>query len=778
MKKITVFLCALMACVCAVAAPTKAPARSNVFNSLPSGYVALGTNANPNHIYYSTRQQYAIPIGDVNGVSIIGEVDGKYYSTTYAYDESDGGAGFIAAMKVDDNAAVMCNCQNGTTSNYINLSVRVEPAGEYAARIVYTLTHQTGLLNWSSSRTVSLGVWADIMIGDNDRAPIYRLLNEQGKVYGLDMKYKSEEDAAEGEKIPVFTALFGQGVTGVTPIDDYWFGQYRNNYNASEIVGNYDNLCDIQHGSGSSATIDYNVLDEFFMTEGGNYDSGMGFCWKNITIPRGESVELSFIVSASEIDIEEPEPEPDPEEEYNVEVYDTPDWNTLAADHPAHVWGYYKHPFGLTGHMEFMVDGDRGTGEWTAIEGDMASDAEFDLNFNLNFDPDVADYHTLKLRINDGLGNYRYLDDLTQRWEDVRHIDLTVDPVTQAYDGTPKSFEICVGGEFYYTYVYYEPGTYDFSIVGDYDKGTIGENTVLFFIKYQPVLNVVVPDDCLYDGEEHPATYTYNGDGNVIVTYKDTETGDISTEAPVEPGTYEVFVEVTETVNYLGIDNTSYGTFTIGKLPSEIDGTVPADCDYDGQHHAATVVLVKGDGTMTVTYVNAVTGETSTEAPVVPGTYNVVVTVTETDHYNGLEQTIGTFTIDKARAEIEFVEIPEEVVEYDEKPHGVVVVLKVGDTEPVVTYYQVDDEGNRHEIDGAPVQEGVYIVVVTVAESDFYYGVTEEVGPYQIKNSTSVMELNAANEDNAAWYTIDGRRVAAPTERGIYIHNGKKYIVK
>ena len=778
MKKITVLLCVLMACFFCMQAseqPVKTHSRSAVYSYLPSGYTALGTYANPNHIYYSTQQQNAVPMGNVHGVSIIGEVEGKYYSSTYAKatsGQSDAGAGFIAAIQVEGYSAEICDCQNGTSSGPlltpVRFSARVEPAGEYAARIVYTLTNSALF----TTRTVSLGVWADIMIGDNDDAPIYRLVNEQGQTYGLDMKYKKDEDAAEDEKIPVFTALFGQGVTGVTPIDDYWFGQYRNNYKASEIIGNYDDLCDIQIGSGSNATILEDQLDEFFMEEGGSYDSGMGFCWKNIVIAAGESVELSFLVSVSEIDIEEPEP--DPEEAYNLEVYNTPDWNILTADHPARVWGYYKNPFGLTGHMEFLVDGNRGTGEWTRIEGDLVSDAEFDLNFNLNFDPNVDDIHTLRLRVNDGLGNYRYLDDLTQEWEDVRTIDMTVNPETQAYDGTPKTFVVNVGGVFDYPFEYTEPGTYDFSIYGDYDMGTIGINTIEFFIKIQPVLTVVVPDDCLYDGEEHPATYTYNGDGNVIVTYKNTETGDISDEAPVEPGTYEVFVEVTETVNYLGIDNTSYGTFTIGKLPSVIDGSVPADCIYDDQPHAATVVLVQGDGTMTVTYVNAATGETSTEAPVVPGTYNVVVTVTETEHYNGLEQTIGTFTIDKAQATVAVnFETP---VKYDGNGHGATVNVTTGDAQAVVTYVNTADGSVLTE---APVEIGTYLIIVNVPETEFYYGITNDsYGPIVIYGDPTGINEVAVDKQEGVWYTIDGRRVVAPTEPGIYIYNGKKYLVK
>ena len=701
MKKFTFLLFVMATALCGLqmsAAPAKAPARSAVYSYLPSGYIALGTYDNPNHIYYSTQRQTAVPQGNVYGISIIGEVDGKYYSTTYAKANSDNssnaGAGFIAAMKVGSSDAVICNCQSGTTSNSVNFSARVEPAGEYAAKITYTLTSTA----WLLSRTVSLGVWGDIMIGDNDYAPIYRLVNEQGQVYGLDMKYKSEESAAEGEKIPVFTAIFGGGLTGVTPVDDYWFGQFRNNYNAADIVGNYDNLCDIQTGSGDDATFQYDVPDEYYMTEGGSYDSGMGFCWKNITLAAGETVELSFIVSASEIDIEDPEPPvPDPEEEYNLEVYNTEVWNDLAADHPCRVWGYYKNAFGFTGYMEYLTDGNRGAGEWTRIPGELVSDAEFDLTFDINFDPDVDDIHTLKLRINDGAGNYRYLDELDKEWEDIRTIDMTVNPEVQYYDGTPKNFTVTVGGVIDYPFEYTDPGTYDFSIYGDYDMGTIGVNTIEFsVVRRVATVNVTVPDDCVYDGEEHAATVSYEGDGDVIVTYKDTETGEISTEAPVEPGTYEVFVEVTDGEFYDGIENKSYGEFTIDRRPCEYQVTLPAELiKYDGLQHGATVTVPEGSGNVTIIYKNLVDNNMSTTPPSATGRYAIILSIDDTgEYYYGMEDTI------------------------------------------IWTYE-------------------IYLLY-----------------------PSAVDELNVDNQDNGAWYTIDGRRVSAPNQPGIYIHSGKKYIVK
>ena len=803
MKKITVLLFVMAAALCGMqlsAQPAKGPSRSAIYPGLPSNFITLGTYDNPNHLYYSTQEQNAVGNfggnSKVHGVSIIGEVDGKYYSSTYAKLDStkffpgtnvldtttNPGAGFIAAMKVEggilgNENPVLCNSQSGTERNSVRFSARVERAGEYAARIIYTLTNEVSIISLSPSRTVSLGVYADIMIGDNDSAAVYCLRNEQGKVYGLDMKYKQDELAEPGEKVPVFTAIF-DAASGVTPVDDWWFGQYRNNFSLGQIAGvdAYDSKTD-EYDSYYDSWYDY-AEDPFYKVEGGKYDSGMGFCWKNITLARGESVELSFLVSVSEIDIDEPEP--DPEAEYHVEVYNTPEWNDLPADHPAHVWGYYKHPFDWTSHMEYMVDGDRGTGEWTAIPGELTPNSEFDLNFNLNFDPDVADIHTLKLRLADAQGNYTYLTDLNQEWEDVRTIPMTANPETHYYDGTPKTFVVSIGGVFDYPFEYTEPGTYDFSIYGDYDMGTIGINTVEFsIVRRVASLNVVVPEDCVYDGNEHPATYTCDGDGDVIVTYKNTETGEISTEAPVEPGTYEVFAEVTDGPICDGIPNASYGEFTISKKQPVLNVVIPENCVYDGNEHPATATLTDGDGTIIITYKDTETGEISTDAPVEPGTYEVFVEVTGGEHFDGIEnKSYGEFTIDRRPCEYTAI-LPDQFIKQDGQQHGATINTPEGSGVITVIYKNLI---NNTESTTPPSDLGIYAIILSIDDSgEYYYGMEPTViWTFEIydKYPTALDELTIGTEDNGAWYTIDGRRVAAPNQSGIYIHNGKKYIVK
>lgn len=587
MKKFTLLLIAVIACVSVMQAnddPFKQDIlRSSIYNNIPSAYQQLGETK----IYYSIDRRYAAGPGYQYGVSILGEINGQYYSSTYgtaSYDDG-AGAGFIAAFKVNDGTATYLNALTGTSSNGVNVTARLEPQGDVCARIVYTLTNTN-----NSAVTVQAGVWGDIMIGTNDYAPLSRLVHD-GNTYGLKLKYQAEETA------PLMCALFGEGVTGVTPADDYWFGYYRNNYNANEIIGNYDNRI---QGTFSS------YEDENYMVEDGDYDCGMGFCWKDRTIEAGESIELSYLISVGEYDFEEPIVPGEDVFTYNIDVYDFDGWNDLTVAHPARIWGYYEHPYGQAGYIEYCVDG----GEWIRIETPLTSGEDYDLPFNMMFNSDINTTHTLEVRFNDGLDNYTYLEGFS--WTDVRSYEAT--GTDAVYNGEAKTFVVNINGEtFTYVTEYVVPGEYKVGTYeGDYDDNTIG-------IK------------------------------DIIVTID---------KAPCE---YEVVLPLQET-------------------------------EYDGQPHAATVTVPEGSGEVTIIYVNAETGERTTEAPVEPGIYDVYITITEGEYYYGIGETyVGQFEI----------------------------------------------------VDGM----------------------------------TAVSELSVDTKDNGAWYTIDGIRVAAPTQSGIYIHNGKKYVI-
>ena len=447
MKKFTFVLIALIAGAFAMQmnAQEKEYTRSTIYSYLPSGFEQVGETS----IYYDIDYRPAAGPGYQYGICILGEIDGQYYSSTYEYGGE--GAGFIAALKVGNNSATYLNALTGTTSNGVTMTARVEPQGEVAARIVYSLTNNT-----NEAVTISAGVWGDIMIGDNDYAPLSRLKNNSDETYGIKMKYRNTEDS------PLLCALFGEGITGVTAADDYWFGYYRTNYYASEICGAYS--------AGS-----------YYMQENGSYDSGLGFCWKNRPIQAGETIELSYLISVGEIDFEEPIVPGEDVFTYNVEAYNFDGWNDLAVAHPAHIWGYYEHPYGQEGYIEYQVD-DENT--WRRIPTALVSGENYDLPFDMFFNQERTTDHVLRLRFTDGMDNYTLLDGLT--WVDVRSYTVENAIPSFPYDGAPKTFEVIVNGEPVLiggNAEYVNPGVYTVVVAeGDYYENTIGVLTITFMI--------------------------------------------------------------------------------------------------------------------------------------------------------------------------------------------------------------------------------------------------------------------------------------------------------
>lgn len=470
MKKFTFVLIALLAGAFVMnAQEEKVPARSSIYSTLPSGFEQVGETS----LYYDIDYRSAAGPGYQYGISLLGEIGGEYYSSTYeAYGP---GAGFIAALKVGDNSATYLNALNGTSSNGVNMTARVEPQGDVCARIIYTLTNTN-----NQAVTIDAGVWGDIMIGNNDYAPLSRLKNNSDVTYGIKMKYRNEEGA------PLLCALFGEGITGVTPADDYWFGYYRTNYSANAIVGNYS--------AGSN-----------YMVENGSYDSGLGFCWKNRVIEAGESIELSYLISVGEVDFEEPIVPGEDVFTYNVEAIDFEGWNDLAVAHPAHIWGYYEHPYGQEGYIEYQVD-DENT--WHRIPTVLVSGEDYDLPFDMFFNQERTTDHVLNLRFTDGMDNYTDLEGLS--WIDVRSYTVENAIPSFPYDGAPKTFEVIVNGEPVLVGAdeeYIMPGTYTVVVAeGDYDENTIGILTITFIID-----EVVSVDEIAVANEDNSAWYTVDG---------------------------------------------------------------------------------------------------------------------------------------------------------------------------------------------------------------------------------------------------------------------------
>ena len=267
---------------------------------------------------------------------------------------------------------------------------------------------------------------------------------------------------------------------------------------------------------------------------------------------------------------------------YNVEAANIDGWNDLNIAHPVHIWGYYEHPYGQNSYIEYQVDD---ASEWTRIDDELISGEEYNLTFDMYFDPEMTTTHTLNFRLNDGLGNCTDMDGLT--WTDVRSYDVS-GIEDRVYNGQPQQFSVTVNGETS-TYVgETNPGTYTYTIEGVYEENTIGVNNVEYTIsKGQAQIEVIVPEDVEYDGEAHGATVNViAGDGDVTVTYVNAATNEESTEAPSAVGVYIVFVEVADGEYYNGIEATSYGQF---EIYDQVTGIHEINVDQKGNNEWYTI---------------------------------------------------------------------------------------------------------------------------------------------------------------------------------------------
>ena len=519
MKKLVKITLALLLC-CGVAFQVNAEKTkkyssfTSVYNDVPSGYERVGET----NIYAGTAWgDFYSP--SAYTVDLYGHFNGSYYGSTYSND------GYKAAFKVGNNDAVVLDYVNGATSDGVTGTTVVMPFGDFA-RICYTLTNTT-----NEAVTVSVGVWADVMIGSNDQAPIERRLDPNGKVYGLTMKNSSTVgDVA-------FSAIFGVEMTGVTVVDDFWFGYYGTNKYPEEIVGNYS------EGS-------------YWMQENGSYDSGMGWCWKNREIQPGESMEFAYLIGVGDVNFSYAEFEVVPT---NLEV-----WNELSEIHNFNINGVYVSPLGHNGTIYVQVDEST---EWVEVPGTVLSGGNFSLPFSVLFTEGLAN-HELRFQIIDEVGNITYLGAVS--WTDVATHPVTGAFEDRVYNGEPQIYNDLVYDmnddqwtTYYRDNIY--PGTGYFVTEGLYPY-SIGRAEYPFTIDKAPcVWEVILPDAAIvYDGQGHGATVIVpEGSGDVIITYVNLVNGEVTTEQPVELGFYVIYVEIGEGEYFYGIDQTIVGEFEI-----------------------------------------------------------------------------------------------------------------------------------------------------------------------------------------------------------------------
>ena len=144
-----------------------------------------------------------------------------------------------------------------------------------------------------------------------------------------------------------------------------------------------------------------------------------------------------------------------------------------------------------------------------------------------------------------------------------------------------------------------------------------------------------------YDGNPPvEPTYEQSRPGNVrIEYYKGADlTGEKLSEAPIDSGTYTVKVILEAYEGYL--ETFDAATFKITKIPSSIEilNKESLNKQYDGEE-VNVEYKTSREGTVTVTYINASTGETLQQVPKAVGRYSVTVTLAEELNYEGATAT-------------------------------------------------------------------------------------------------------------------------------------------
>lgn len=555
----------------------------SISSYLPYGYNQVGST----NLYYSY-------VG--NGIDVQGYHNGSWYGSTYS------NGGYKVAMQVDNGSANYVDCQYGSYIDGVRIHGTIVPQGDLA-RVIYSVENTNPY-----DVRVSLGVYADVMIGYNDSAPISRRKDTTGNTYGVTMM------DGNGAQLCI---LNGSGLAGVTPVSDYWFGGYYTNRNPYEIVGNYYN-------------------GDYYMMENGYYDSGMGWCWKDRSIPAGSIIEFSYLIGVGEVNLE-------PNSSFEVTPDDPEGWNDLSRPHRLTLEGTYDSPAGLDGMIEYAVEDSE---EWYQLTDMIPSGSTFTNSLVAMFDPS-RERHVIRFRTRDNVGNttllpsIEYQDITFREFYGVKDMTYTGEPIYQDVycDGMDASHFTTAN---YYNNV--NSGVATFNVEGVFPY-TIGRRTYNFNINPAPLTGeLTLPiSDFVYNGYYFYPEWSFTEskysslieDRDYYVSYSNNLT----------PGTARITVYGRG--NYTSAISK---TFNIDKAPLRDDlYTVmlpPEDVTYDGTSHQASLNAVYGVGTPVFTYTSHNSSESLAEAPVQEGCYDVYMKINDGTLYYGKDKRlVGTFNI-------------------------------------------------------------------------------------------------------------------------------------
>jgi DNA/RNA endonuclease G (NUC1) len=212
---------------------------------------------------------------------------------------------------------------------------------------------------------------------------------------------------------------------------------------------------------------------------------------------------------------------------------------------------------------------------------------------------------------------------------------VTLANLSQTYDGSAKTVGVATTPLGLATQVTYNGGATAPVNAGSYavvatinEANYAGSASGFLVIGRAPATVTLANLNQTYDGTPRPVTVsTTPANLAVAITYNG------SASVPTDAGTYAALATVTNP-NYMG---TATGTLVIGKATATLTLTGLQQV-YDGTPRVVTATTAPAGLTVAITY------NGSTSAPVAPGTYTVVATITDPDYTDTVTDTLTVTT--------------------------------------------------------------------------------------------------------------------------------------
>lgn len=732
---LVLFLCAGMVNANAQP-PKKAGAKKSArYSYLPSGYQQLGSST----LYFKMTNET---------FDLLGQFGEYYYSSTYA------DYGYHSSFQVDGGSSGWINMSDGTTIDGVTGKITMEEWSGLSI-IKYTFENTT-----DEDHLISTGTRADVMIGDNDRAPIIRRNFPDGQTFGLIMAYDHSENPAS------LVLLFGEGLNGVDPVDNYWFGYYSINGSAYETAGNYAS-------SGSN-----------YYVENGDYDSGLGWCWKDRLVPAHGTLELSMLIGVGDAALL-------PQlHQVQLGLVDAEAWKNSANTQTLSLTGSFFSPANQKATLYYSVDG----GEWTKFLDGVESGSTWNANVSFNFSSSMNP-HTLRVMGIDQIGtytamtNYEFYDvstySLASELGNVTYNGRAYTPAFTLNDATGATVPTTNYQTEYTNNV--NAGTASIGAYGIFPN-TVGGKLLTFEILPAAINGVLTatPQESPYTGSEiHPNVVFTDNTFGVLTEGTDYT---LAYENAVTPGT--ATVKLTAKGNFKGTASAVYTIVKRDVTLQDANYTLPGNVTYDGNAHGVEIIsTTEGTGNLTVTYTDE-NGNVLTEAPVAVGTYTVTFIFAEGSCIKaGTITNVGTITITE-----------DEIVNPTGTLQGVVTNAETGlpIAGATITVYvegrelsAVTDQGGRYSIN-VPEANIEYVVkcgaegyvespIATIlVDGTVVYNFSLNKDDSQLGEDAGLVDGINQTEiaaGSAKHYGLGGVSING-NAKGIHIVNGKKYIVK